>query len=177
MKRFILVLVLFFPSLWSSAQKLSSANFVLAKQGREIRLIKLMLDDKFEVMITASGKIKIRDSDGFPIQNPSDIGLKLEYYSDVDIHDEKGKLKSIGPIVFKYNNAFDIHEQSGTLKSVGDIKINYYNAFDIHDPKGRIKSIDNVQIKYYNAFDINDRFGEIKSISGNTEMCSVSAGR
>lgn len=174
MKRFLIVALLFFPVLMIKAQQITAANFVLSKEGKGIRSIQLLLDDKIEVVVTGAGRIKyIGTTDGYPIENIDQMGPRVEYYTDFDIHDEKGKLKSIGNVAFKYNNNFDIHDVKGTLKSVGDIKISYYNTFDIHDPQGRLKSIGNVQIKYYNTFDINDRFGDIKSISGNTEELSV----
>lgn len=174
MKKILLVVLLLFAVFTIKAQTITDANFVLAKQGRGIRAIQLVLDDKIEIVITGDGKIKdVISFDDYSDRNLEEMGYRVEYYSNFDIHDKPGLIKSIGNIVFKYNNSFDIHDVKGTLKSVGDIKITYYNTFDIHDPQGRVKSIGDVQIKYYNKFDINDRFGEIKSITGNTNHLSV----
>ncbi|HWW38677.1 hypothetical protein [Pedobacter sp.] len=191
-KKALLCALLMCYGFYSQAQTITSARFRISDHSKGIRSIELVLDNTILVGINEEGRIDYTESVSGNVsdyhaspdlernygQEKTIIGnLPVRYYDNFDIHDPKGKLKSIGNIQFKYNNTFDIHEEFGSLKSVGDIQLSYYNTFDIHDPQGKVKSIGNVQIKYFNKFDGTDRFGSIKSIEGNTTAVSVLAAR
>eukprot|EP01133_Synstelium_polycarpum_P012549 gene12549-14728_t len=171
------------------SQKITHALFKISGASTEIRLIELELDNNMVIGIR-DGRIAYAETlsgNGLDYQagqnwnqTNNDYGIKMagpfpvEYYTNFDIHDPIGKIKSIGNIKFSYNNKFDIHEQFGSLKSIGDIRLTYYNAFDIHDPKGKLKSVGSVKITYFNKFDVGEDFGRIKSITGNSSSLSVS---
>jgi hypothetical protein len=191
-KKALLCALLICCGYYTQAQTITSARFRISDRSTGIRSIELILDNTILVGINEEGEIdytefvsgKVSDYHATPdlernygLETTIIGNLPVRYYDNFDIHDPKGKLKSIGNIQFKYNNTFDIHEQFGSLKSVGNIQISYYNTFDIHDPQGKVKSIGNVQIKYFNKFDGTDRFGRIKSIEGNTNAISVITAR
>ena len=162
------------------AQSITKARFILSRECDNFRSIELELDDKYLVGISSTGDLEYVETLNGEELFEGDCerqGIPIKYYTNFDIHDIPGRIKSIGNIKIAYNNTFDIHDISGTLKSIGDIHIKYYNTFDIHDPKGKVKSVGNVNIKYYNSFDWDRKFGEIKCISGNSSLLAVVRGR
>jgi hypothetical protein len=177
MKNLYLGIALLLANGYAQAQNMTKARFTVSGEGDSFRFIELTLDNGMQVGIDDCREIAYIEStedEHFADVSADDPKLPIKYYNEFDIHDSRGKIKSIGNIVFKYNNAFDIHDKFGTLKSVGNIPIRYYNSFDIHDPQGKVKSVGAVDIHYYNTFDINDRFGDLKSIKGNSSALSVS---
>ncbi|MBC7757611.1 MAG: hypothetical protein H7069_02055 [Phormidesmis sp. FL-bin-119] len=177
MKKLFLILILFF-TLSAKSQTITHARFVLAQESDSFQSIDLEIDDKFAIGISGEGELLyIETLEGNELfeGDYERLGIAVKYYTNFDIHDIAGRLKSIGNIEIKFNNAFDIHDLKGTIKSIGDLEVKYYNVFDIHDPKGSVKSVGNVSFKYYTVFDPDRKFGELKSISSNTKRLSVIA--
>lgn len=178
MKKLFLGIIFLLAIGYADAQNITKARFKISGNGEGFRFIELVLDNGIRVGINDCSEIAYIETvqeEHFSDISPDHPLLPIKYYDQFDIHDPRGKIKSIGNILFKYNNTFDIHDKFGTLKSVGNIPIRYYNTFDIHDPKGKVKSVGEVQISYYNTFDINDRFGDLKSVKGNSSVLSVVA--
>ncbi|MFD0795219.1 hypothetical protein ACFQZX_16470 [Mucilaginibacter litoreus] len=99
--------------------------------------------------------------------------LEITYYDRFDWDELKGKVKSIGNVKFTYYDRFDWDELRGKIKSVGDMKITYYNHFDWDELNGKIKAIGNTSFTYYDRFDPNYKIGRLENITGNTQGLNI----
>ncbi|MFA6083648.1 hypothetical protein [Mucilaginibacter sp.] len=99
--------------------------------------------------------------------------LPVTYYDRFAWDELKGRVKSIGNVTFAYYDRFGWDELKGKLKSVNNIAITYYDRFGWDELQGKIKTIGNTTISYYDRFGPTERMGYVKNIEGHTPNLNI----
>ena len=89
---------------------------------------------------------------------------RVEYYGNEGDSISRGKIKSIGTIVFTYYGAYEMEYKVGKLRTIGTLILDYFSNFDNVSLRGKLRNIGTVGIDYYSSFENEGYRGKIRSI-------------
>jgi hypothetical protein len=99
---------------------------------------------------------------------------RVEYYGSEGDSISRGKIKSIGTVVFTYYGAYEMEYKVGKLRTVGTLILDYFSNFDNASLKGKLRNIGSLGIDYYSSFENEAYRGKIRSI-GSTPITYYSS--
>jgi hypothetical protein len=179
-KRFFLFAILLPLSCYCNAQDNFKLNLRIAK-GRAFVSSIHFTDNNLTVYIDRAGRLMLdydngnNDDNDFLDEDDRDYRRSgtslpvLDYYSNSDSEELRGKIKRIGNLPVTYYDRFDWDELRGKVKSIGNVKFTYYDRFGWEELKGKLKAVNDINITYYDRFGWDELKGKIKTI-GNTTV-------
>lgn len=177
MKRIPILLMLLALCIVTRSQDLGQVNF---NSGTTIKYLSLVTDDGMLIRLDDQGKIlewgyEVK-ADRYEYYSPKlqPFMGRIEYYTnDVDSA-FRGKIKSIGTVVFTYYGKFEDSTHVGKLKTAGRVMFDYYRKYDNLNIRGKLRMVGTRQIQYYSEFENEAYRGRIRSI-GSTEITYYSS--
>ena len=94
---------------------------------------------------------------------------RVDYYGAEADSVSRGKIKSIGTIVFTYYGAYEMEYKVGKIRTIGTMILDYFSNFENASLKGKLHYIGTLGIEYYSSFENESYRGKIRSI-GSTPI-------
>lgn len=190
MRKYCLVLLLFFLAGGATAQRLSQVRF---QNGSNLTYFTIETDQGVQIRISPEGQVlewgseilsdrgtyyapKLQpfagrveyyggEMDSLFNGKVRSIGTTfITYYGSYEEATRRGKIKTMGPLTFDYFSPYEEKSLQGKLKQVGNLALDYYKPYDNKAYKGKLKAIGSMPITYLTEFDDQYNAGKLKSI-------------
>ena len=154
--KLFLVLISIFTSFVAGAQKLTTIS--LASDG-SLKHFLFQLPEDVVVQIGRDGQLQSWGVDVLlPYNDPFRSRLepytgRVAYYGPNVDSAFRGKIRSIGQVVFTWYASYEYESLKGKLKSIGNLPIDYYLDYENEAYRGAVKMIGPDRVMWYASFD------------------------